>query len=141
LLACVVAAALTYYLARGALVEQRTSEARQRAITNAIRVREEIRSGRELGEYVSDHLTREPGGFLLVITLGDGNHYPNGPLQLANPEALPASLRAAVDGGIAASQRFSIEGTQYIAVGVPMPDVNSVYYEAVSLSSTAATLR
>lgn len=141
LLACVVAAALTYYLARGALVEQRTSEARQRALTNAVRVREQIRSGAELGDYVSDDLTREPGGFLLVVKLDDGNLYPNGPLQLANPEALPASLRASVDDGAAASQRFSLEGTQFIAVGVPLPDVNAVYYEAVSLSSTEATLR
>lgn len=144
LLACVVAAALTYYLTRDALVDQRTSEAHQRTLINAYRVRDELRAGSDgatLGNFVSNTLKPDQDGFLLVITLDDGESYPNGPLQWAHPEALPESLRQAVDSGNAASQRFSVDGAQFVAVGIPLPEVDAEYYEAVSLDSTEATLR
>lgn len=127
---------LTYYLARDALIDQRTSEAQQRAVANAFRIRDQL--GTEDFAGFMTRLTADRGGFLQVI-LGNGDVY-GVPLQLNTPDILPTSLRDSVDDGIAATQRFSIGDDRYVAVGVALPD-GAEFYEALPLDGVEATLR
>ena len=57
-----------------------------------------------------------------------------------NQEAIPASLREQVDAGQAAQIRVRLEGEPAIIYGVPMPNLDADYYEAVDTADVEATL-
>ncbi len=62
------------------------------------------------------------------------------PLEF-NEDLVPASLRNEVEAGRAAQMRVVIDGDPTLLYGVPLPNLDADYYEAVDTADVEATLR
>ncbi|MET0145002.1 MAG: HAMP domain-containing sensor histidine kinase [Ilumatobacteraceae bacterium] len=138
LVATVSLTVVTYLFARSSLLEQRAEVARQQAVLNAVRVRDELRSGTDgFGDFFPTIRT-EQGGFA-AASLADR--------QLASTdtqfsvEDFPGDLRRAVSVGVSGVQRFTVGDEHYVGVGIRIADVEADYYEAFQLGPTEGTLR
>lgn len=124
----------TYTITRSSLIDERTSDAKQQAISNALRINRLLRADQTNG--LLELLNPEDGGFSL-LELSDGSETPS---NLIADEALPEELRAFVTGGRSGVQRFAFSGRRYIGVGIHLAEVDAGYYEAFPLRSTERSL-
>jgi two-component system, OmpR family, sensor histidine kinase MtrB len=139
LVATVTLTVVTYTYARESLLDQRAEVARQQAVLNAVRVRDQLRTGQEgFGEWFPTNVRVEPGGYAFV-RLADQT--PVGTSGLFTDEALSDQFREALDRGVSVVQRFTLNDEHYVDVGVHIAEANANYYQAFPLASTARTLR
>ncbi len=126
-----VLSVLTYGFVRGFLVEQREQGAVTQTFLNARVVRDGLaaRSTRPDPDRILSSL-ETPSGTGAVVRYR-GVWYANS--VAVGSEALPQRLRLLVDEGTPGRQRFTLSGQPWLAVGVPIPRVHGVYFEAVSL--------
>ena len=131
---------VTYAFARSSLLEQRAEVARQQAVLNALRVREQLRDGTEgFGDLLHRRSAPRPDGFAAVA--------PRPTAESASTdtqfsyESFPADLRQAVGVGVSGVQRFDLGDEHYVGVGVHIADVDADYFEAFQLGPTERTLR
>lgn len=126
-----VLSVLTYGFVRGFLVEQREQAAVTQTFLNARVVRDGLASRSPEPDPDRILLSLEtPSGTGAVVRYR-GVWYANS--VAVGSEALPEPLRGLVDEGTPARQRFALSGEPWLAVGVPIPRVQGVYFEAVSL--------
>jgi two-component system sensor histidine kinase MtrB len=137
LIATVSLTVVTYAFARSSLLEQRDDLARTQAVTNALRVRENLRSG-ESPEDWFPNLRVESGGFAAAVLDNDDKLTTDIRFTFSS---FPSELRQAVDLGQAGMQRFELGGEHYVGVGVKIAEVDANYYEAFRLGPTEDTLR
>src|SRR6187399_1107946 len=83
LIATVSLTVVTYAFARSSLLEQRWELARTQAVSNALRVRERLRTGDSIGDWFPNLRVESPGGFAAVI--------------LDNDETIPTDTRFSYD--------------------------------------------
>jgi two-component system sensor histidine kinase MtrB len=139
LLATLVLAVVSYSTARSYLLDQRDTVARRQAFNNAQLVRTILRSSRsEAGDLIAS--VRTEGSGFAVLHLGPENLYYPQDLRFTQ-DALPASLRTQVLDGSTGTQRFTIDGEPYLAVGVSIAELDVHYFEAFSLDNVSRTLR
>ena len=131
-------AGTTYALTRQNLLEQREESALTAAYFNARRVQGSLPSEPEdIRATLASLAAPNP------IVYQDGVYFP---IQAGrNEEDLPPALREAVIvGGQAVRMSFDLDGEPFLAIGVPLPQVqgsNAAYFELVVLTETADTLQ
>jgi signal transduction histidine kinase len=138
LIATVTLTVVTYAFARSSLLEQRSEVARQQAVLNALRVRDQLRSGSEGFAEFFRTVRTEQGGFAATVLNGDRQATTDFTFSV---EDFPDDLRRAVGVGISGVQRFDVADEQYVGVGIRVADVDAGYYEAFRLGPTERTLR
>lgn len=139
LLSMIVVTALsltTYFLAQRYLIQQRERSATRQAFLDARLVRDAV-----IGQ------SAEPATALTLLELSprsqaafvrDGEWF--GASVVIGPETLPKSFRALVNEGSPAHQRVELVGERRFVVGVPVPAVDGIYFEAFSLQELSETL-
>jgi signal transduction histidine kinase len=138
LIAAVSLTTLTYAFARSSLLDQRAEVARNQAVVNAIRVKEQLRSGSEdFGEFFRS-IRPESGGFA-AARLADNSPFSTD--TRFSYEDFPPELQGAINAGLSGVQRFKLGDEYYIGVGIKVAEVDAVYYEAFQLGPTERTLR
>jgi signal transduction histidine kinase len=127
---------VTYLLARSYLLSQRESGAITQAEVNARLARDVLRDpATDVGRLLRSIQT-ERDGFAIL------RYHDSWFLSSArfNQDTLPASLREAVLKGESGTQRFTVNGTPYVAVGVHAAEVGAGYIEVFSMASLRRTL-
>jgi signal transduction histidine kinase len=130
---------VTHTFARTFMLDQRKIEAQQDAISNA---RDVLRQLRGTGpEEVTGWFQAE-----IQPTADDGFNYAQSGIDILAadvlaPEKFPPELKAVVAEGVAGLQRFSYEGELFLGVGIPLPEVDTDYFEAFPLDDTQEDLR
>jgi len=139
LVATVTLTVVTYGFARSSLLEQRAELASRQAVSNALRVRDQLRG--ETANFGTWFVTlrTESGGFA-AARLPAGND-PATTDTLYSYQSFPEALRRATDVGQAGLQEFTLDGARYVGVGIQIAEVDATYYEAFPLDPTARTLR
>lgn len=137
LLLSVSLSVMTYSLTRGFLVRQRESSALRQSYLHAQVVRAGLMTAnsdvpRLLGSLDtgsgSQSVLRYRGRWF-ASSLAVGRH------------SVPPRLRDAVESGRPARQLTRVDGHAQLAIGVPLPAVDAVYFELVPLSELDRTLR
>ena len=143
LVASLALAVVTYGVARSFLIDQRSRVIVTQAISDANSVRLTLLStpqptSRVLTDLVQS-LKRSGEGFAFLTVDGKGQ-WPSdaGFRQSSYPPQLMAIVATE---GTAATQRFSVKGEPYMAVGINIPAAKAQYYEAVPLGDTDSALR
>jgi signal transduction histidine kinase len=138
LIATVTLTVVTYAYARNSLLEQRTELAIRQGVSNAQRVRDQLRfRGDNFGEWFSTIRT-ESGGFAVAVLSG-GQTVPTNIIYSA--DSFPEQLRKTVEVGQSGVQRFSLGDDRYVGIGVHIAEANANYFEAFQLDPTERTLR
>jgi two-component system sensor histidine kinase MtrB len=141
LVASLALAVVTYGVARNFLVDQRSKVIKAQAISNATLVRQTLLgpptpTNPEITSLVlSLKRSGEGYAFLSVADIGQFND------ARFQRSSYPPELMAIVASGGGATQRFSVGGVPYMAVGINIPAAHAQYYEAVPLSDTDDALR
>ena len=130
-----VLAGITYFTARQSFLNERQTAIQRQAYVNALLVRNSLQaSGTQVNQLV-DLIDTLPGS----VVNWKGQWYATS--ISVGQSAIPAQEQALVLGGTPATQRFSLDGSVQVVVGVPLPAVHSAYFDVVSLQELAGTLR
>ncbi|MET0910391.1 MAG: HAMP domain-containing sensor histidine kinase [Ilumatobacteraceae bacterium] len=143
LLAGVVLIGVTYGFTRNNLINERKTSAQNQAMVNANDVSDVLTNDPDaVGDFFDTNLRTENGGFANLAS-----DQPGAPIveitstDLTHPITdFPQRLIDAVGGGRAATQFVTIDGSDYITVGVAIAEHETGYFEAFPLSSTERTL-
>jgi signal transduction histidine kinase len=139
LIATVSLTIVTYAFARSSLLEQRSELARTQGVSNAQRVRDQLRFGDEaFGDWFQS-IRVESGGFAAAV-ISDDQAVSTDTARFSY-DSFPPELREAVDAGISGVQRFDLGDERYVGVGVHIAEFDAGYFEAFQLGSTERTLR
>ncbi len=140
LLAGVVLIGVTYGLTRNNLLEEDQNAAQQRALANAELVREQLTIDPDgIGVFFDDELRTDPDGFAV---LGSGDPAaPRASTNVLRPiTSFPEQLVDSVWAGTSALQNATIDGSDYVTVGVYIAEYDTGYFEAFPLAETTDTL-
>ncbi len=130
-----VLAGITYFTARQSFLNERQTAIQRQAFVNALLVRNSLQaSGTQVNQLVN-LIDTLPGS----VVNWKGQWYATS--ISVGQSAIPAQEQALVLAGTPATQRFSLDGSVQVVVGVPLPAVHSAYFDVVSLSELAGTLR
>src|SRR6056297_612756 len=140
LLAGIVLLGVTYGFARNDLLDDELASARTQAFRNADLVRTQLTvDPNAIGVFFDDELRTESGGFA-VLSYDDPTRA-RPVTDLRHPISdFPDRLVDAVLAGRTASQNASIDGSDYVTVGVYIAEYDAGYFEAFPLEDTEATL-
>ena len=134
LLAGVVLIGVTYGLTRSNLLDNDQSAAQQQAFNNADAVREQLTFDPERIGVFFNTLRTDTDGFAVLST-------PSAGTSVLHPISdLPPKLVTAVESGDSALQLATIDGSDYITVGVYIAEYDTGYFEAFPLTETQSTL-
>ena len=141
LVASLALAVVTYGVARNFLVDQRSKVIKAQAISNATLVRQTLLgpptpTSTQLNSLVLS-LKRSGEGYAF-LSVADIGQFQDARFQRSS---YPTELMAIVATGGGATQRFSVSGVPYMAVGINIPAAHAQYYEAVPLNDTDDALR
>jgi signal transduction histidine kinase len=132
----------SYELSRRYLVDQRVSSAVNQAYLNARLTRVSLRTGGPGAPATNDVRTllgalQTSRNGAAVVRVG-GQWF--GTAVGVGRERIPASLRDDVAAGAVAHQLTSVRGVPQVAVGVPLPSIDVLYFEFVPLDELDRTL-
>ena len=133
----VVVAAAVWLTVPGYLLLQRERVTLAQTTANARQVVAALGGESLTAADVLARLPRETGSTSVLVVGGEWN---TSSLEFGRDE-LPAALRARVLDGTAARQRIEVDGTSMLAVGVPLPDDDTAYFEVFSLEELDDTYR
>lgn len=135
----VVSAALalaSYETSRAYLVRQRERSAVRQAFVNARLLRSSLRGpSPDVARLLAS--LESAAGSRVVLRVQDQWY---GSSVGVGRDSLPTDLRRQAEEGHAARQRFSIGATPQLAVAVPVPSVDALYFEVSPLAELASTL-
>ena len=138
LLLSLVMGGLTYAVTLRYLVRQRESAVVHQAYVNAQLIRAGLRSARPDVTQLLGGLETSDAGSESVL------HYTDrwfATSLVVGRDAIPARLRAGVLDGSPARQRYQLDGSPHLVVGVPIPSVDAHYFEVFTLSELDRTVR
>lgn len=132
-----VLSALTYGLVRNNLIQQREASAVTQAFVNARVARDGLRVpvAGGLTRVLGSMESQGRGGVVLHV---EDRWFASS--FVISRDTVPAELRARVQAGRPAQQRFTAAGETWLAVGVPIPRVDAEFFEAFSLADVERTL-
>jgi two-component system, OmpR family, sensor histidine kinase MtrB len=143
LVAGLALAVVTYAVARNFLVDQRSETILTQAVANATSVRSTLLQIPPVPDpqvdFLVKSLKRSNEGFALLRV--SGKEDPSVSDAAFPTTAYPAELMAYVAQGGSATQRFSVKGEPFMAVGISIPAANAQYFEAIPLRDTDRALR
>lgn len=143
LVASLALAVVTYGVARNFLVDQRSQTIVTQAISDATRVRLTLLStpppSSNSVQALLQSLKRSGEGFAFLNVTGWSQWTSDASFR--GPSYPPELMFAVGSGGGGATQRFSVEGEPYLAVGVDIPSAKAQYFEAVPMGDTDSALR
>lgn len=144
LAASLALAVVTYFVARNFLVDQRSQTIVSQAISDATRVRLTLLaspppSTGSVSELVQS-LKRSGEGFAFLSVEGKNPWFSDASFQGSSYPPQLMALVSSPQGG-SATQRFSVEGEPYMAVGINIPSAKAQYFEAVPMGDTDDALR
>ena len=128
---------LTYGLSRRYLISERESFALRQTYVNARLVRDRLSVANPDVPRLLSSLDTPSGSESLIVFHGEASSTS----VLVGTESLPADLVALVGRGEPARQRFRLAGNPALVVGVPVPSVDTTYFEIFSLEELDRTLR
>ncbi|MCU1497118.1 MAG: putative two-component histidine kinase [Acidimicrobiales bacterium] len=134
-------AGTTWALTRENIVNQRESSATRQAFRNASVVGGQLgQSGAvdddQLRDAISSALSDSPSSALVRDRTGGWTNQSTA----FDEKALPPGLLEMVEKGQPGRMRISIDGTPELVIGIPLTDVDGLYFEFVSLSDTQSAL-
>ncbi|QXC62293.1 HAMP domain-containing histidine kinase [Aquihabitans sp. G128] len=134
-------AGTTWALTRENIVNQRESSATRQAFRNASVIGGQLgRDGEvdddQLRDAISNPESDSPSSALVRDRTGNWTYQSTA----FDEKALPPSLLSMVEKGQPARMRIDIDGTPELVIGIPLSDVNGLYFEFVSLSDTQSAL-
>ncbi len=142
LVASLALAVVTYGIARNFLIDQRSKVILAQAKSNAERVRINLLDANPLSaEQIHSlliGLKRSGEGFAFLTVTGKDAQTSDARFQ---GSAYPPDLMEFVGQGNSGTQRFSVDGQPFQAVGFSIPAAHAEYYEAVPLGDTDNLLR
>ena len=138
LLAGIVLIGVTYGFARNNLINERTTTAKSQAFKNANDVRDVMTTDpEEIGDYIENDLRTESGGFAVLSSSAEDEVRSD----LTRPlTEFPQRLVDTVWAGRSAIEFTSIDGDDFVTVGVAIAEQDTGYFEAFPLRSTERTL-
>ncbi len=126
----------TYAVAYHYLLSRRQTGSATQTLTNAHFVQQELESSSaNIPNVLSSLVTPEGTRSLLYRS---GRWY--SPSVSLGRDSLPPSLTAVVRAGHPAEQRFVLDGTPSIAVGVPIPSIGADFFQVRTLGDLQQTL-
>lgn len=129
-------AAITYFSVRSSVLNQQTSSLYHEAVASAEVLRPEL----EYDVAAWPHLLESAStGSSDALLYRKHNWYATSPFP-APPAPVPYDLRRTVLQGTPASETILSSNNPTYVVGVPIPAVNSAYFELFSLNEVAGTL-
>jgi two-component system, OmpR family, sensor histidine kinase MtrB len=142
LVAGLALAVVTYAVARSFLVDQRSETILTQAVANATSVRSTLLQIPPLSDDKVDALVKSlkkgGEGFAFLRVSGKDPSVSDAAFPTT---AYPAELMAYVAQGGSATQRFSVNGEPFMAVGISIPAAHAQYFEAIPLRDTDRALR
>ena len=140
LLAGLVLIGVTYGFARNNLLADDETTARQQAFNNADLVREQLTvDPGGIGVFFDDELRTDADGF--AVLSGADPSAPRASTSVLHPIAdFPERLIESVRTGASGVQNATIDGSNYLTVGVYVAEHDTGYYEAFPLDETESTL-
>ena len=129
---------LSYLLVRNHLLDQRETSAVREAYLNAQLARDGLRTAEADVPRVLASL-QAPTASPSVLHYDD-RWFSSSPLDVGQ-DSVPAALRSMVTAGRPARQAFRVEARPLLAVGVPLPLVDAMYFEIFGLDELERTLR
>ena len=141
MLAGVVLIGVTYGLTRSNLVGDDQNAARQQALANADLVRQQLTvDPGGIGVFFDDELRTDDDGFAVLSS--DDPAAPRASTSVLHPITdVPERLVDSVLSGTSALQNATIDGSDYVTVGVYIAEYDTGYFEAFPLADTSSTLR
>jgi len=138
LLAGIVLIGVTYGFARNNLFNERTTTAKTQAFKNANDVRDVMTNDPvEIGDFIENDLRTEADGFAVLASSQEDEVRSD----LTHPlTEFPRRLVDTVWAGRSAVEFASINGDEFITVGVAIAEHDTGYFEAFPLRSTENTL-
>jgi len=138
LLAGIVLIGVTYGFARNNLINERTTTAKTQAFKNANDVRDVMTNDPvEIGDFIENDLRTEADGFAVLASSQEDEIRSD----LTHPlTEFPRRLVDTVWAGRSAVEFASINGDEFITVGVAIAEHDTGYFEAFPLRSTENTL-
>jgi len=138
LLAGIVLIGVTYGFARNNLINERTTTAKTQAFKNANDVRDVMTNDPvEIGDFIENDLRTEADGFAVLASSQEDEVRSD----LTHPlTEFPRRLVDTVWAGRSAVEFASINGDEFITVGVAIAEHDTGYFEAFPLRSTENTL-
>ncbi len=143
LLAGTVLIGVTYGFARNNLLDERSDDARDQAFTNANQVSQRLTDDPEsIFSFFENGLRTESDGFAALRIAADGPIAADTAVTDVRyqVDSFPTRLIDAVSAGRSGQQYTTIDGDDYLAVGVYVAAHDAGYFEAFSLDSTESTL-
>ncbi len=132
---------VTYGFARSNLLSRENQAARDQTIANAVQVRDQLSDfPDQIGSYFSSALRTDDGGFANLVAADAGTQIAGTDIGVEIDE-YPPSLIAAVRDRRNARGYASINGQQYVVVGLYIGAHDAGYLEAFPLGDTERTLR
>lgn len=128
-------ACITYFTVRSSYLNESSTQVHQ-AFVNASIVQSTLRTSKSPVSGVLESVDASPGSHSILYTGGQWH----ATSFSVGQNAIPAQERELVLSGTAATQRFALNGTPQIVVGVPLPAVHSAYFEIYSLGELDSTL-
>ncbi|HUY63646.1 MAG TPA: HAMP domain-containing sensor histidine kinase [Acidimicrobiales bacterium] len=128
---------LTYFTARQFILNERQTAILRQAYVNASLIRSSLRSPSPDITQLLGSLDTLPGS--LSVLERRGQWYATS--ISVGENAVPPALRHVVLSGTPALQHFVLQGSPQLVVGIPVPSVESAYFEVFSLAEMERTLR
>jgi two-component system sensor histidine kinase MtrB len=130
----VLSGALTWSLSTNYLLAQRTRIATDEALDSALVVQQ----GVSTAERIPRVLEQVAGPRMEALLRYRGETWYSGSLAVESGD-LPAALVAGVASGRVLRQRIEVDDEPYLAVGVPLDDVDAEYFALISLDEIDRT--
>lgn len=137
LLLSVAMAVLTYTVTRSFLIRQRESTALRESYLSAQVVRAGLRAANSDVPRLLGSVETESGSKSLIRYR---NEWFSSSLAVGR-DAIPGDLRTRVEQGQPARQLSRFDGDPQLAIGIPLPAVDALYFELVPLTELDRTLR
>lgn len=119
---------VSYFVARGYLLDRRDDAVERQAFTNAEFVRSQLGTRRSEAFELVNSVRTEQGGFAVLHLAREGLFYSQDLRFTQN--AFPSELIDETLAGTTSYQRFTLGDETYIGIGVSVPAADAHYFEA-----------
>jgi signal transduction histidine kinase len=133
-------AGTTWGLTRENIINQRESSSTRQAFRNATVVAGQLAPANvddsQLRNVLSSLETESPSRYIIRIPSGDWTYG----VTSFDQRAIPPAMLELVEGGQSSRMRITVDGDPRLLIGIPLTEVDGLYFEFVSLADTQSAL-
>ena len=133
-------AGTTWALTRENIVNQRESSATRQAFRNSALISSSLDRGTVDDEQLRDSLNSLESDSPSRALVQDRSGMWTYQTTAFDEKAIPSKLLDQVEDGQASRMRVKIDGSPELVIGIPLPEVDGMYFEFVSLADTQSAL-